>query len=149
MTRDMINSLLDKWIKILGLSDWRIQISYEDCEDKYSHMEIIRSQDYQQAKIIVPRWWLDEEAMPEEIRFVSSIHDENVFEESFVHELLHLFVTPLGVIVRVDLETFLHRDVHSQIEKAFNRAEERTVDNLAVALCRAFREKEINDEKTR
>jgi hypothetical protein len=141
MTKDRVDYFLNKWIQILGLSDWRIRVVYDYGDDHMNLMEIIRSQDYQQAKIIIPPWWFDEKEIPEGIFLMSNIWDENYFEEVLVHELLHIFITPMGVIIRTDLENFLHRDVHSQIVNAFSRAEERSVDNLAVALCKAFRGK--------
>jgi hypothetical protein len=142
MTKDRIEFFFNKWIKILGLSDWRIRLVYENSDDPGTYMEVYRSQNYQQAKLVVPPWWLGDDKVPEDIWFCPDITDENFFEETLVHELLHLFTTPMKNIVYFDLDGFLHRDVQVQIEKTFNRAEERSVDNLAVALCRAFREKE-------
>lgn len=142
MTKERIVFFLKKWVEILGLSDWQIKIVYEDCDDSGSYMEVYRSQDYQRAKLIIPPWWLGERDVPNDVWFFSNIHDEQNFEETLVHELLHLFTTAMKNIVSVDLEGFLHRDVHAQIEKAFTHAEERSVDNLAVALCKAFWEKE-------
>lgn len=140
MTKKNFCSLLELWKSRLGLSEWRIAVVYEDCDDESSYMEIIRSIDYHRAKLIIPRWVIGEEEPPKNLLIDPKTVDENFWEESLVHELLHLIVTPMSVVIRQDIEYQLHRDVHSLLEKTMIHAEERVVDNLAVALCKAFRE---------
>jgi len=135
-TKKEISSFLKKWTKILGLTDWRINIVYENCEDEKSYMEIVRSVDYKRAKLVIPWWAIGEEDPPKDLLIRP---DKNFWEESIVHELLHLVVTPMAVILRDDLEYQLHRDVFSLAEKSLRHAEERVVDNLSVSLCKAFK----------
>lgn len=138
-SKKQISLLLKKWTKILGLSEWRIIVEYRNCEDETSYMEIIRSVDYRRAKLIIPWWVIGQGDPPKDILMHPNKIDENFWEESIVHELLHLVVTPISVVIRDDLEYQLHRDVYSIIEKSMRHAEERVVDNLSVALCKAFR----------
>lgn len=140
MTKKKISLLLKKWTNILGLANWKINVVYEDCEDESSYMEIIRSIDYHRAKLIIPLWVIGEKNPPKDLIMGSNLN-ETFWEESLVHELLHLVVTPMSVVIRQDIEYQLHRDVFSLLEKTSMHAEERVVDNLSVALVRAFREK--------
>lgn len=141
MSKKEISLLLTKWTKILGLSDWRIVVVYEDCEDETSYMEVVRSTDYKRAKIVIPTWVIGEKDQPKDMLIPLDKVDETFLEESLVHELLHLVVTPITVVIRQDIEYQLHRDAFSLLEKTMSHAEERVVDNLSVALVRAFRER--------
>jgi hypothetical protein len=140
MTKKKISLLLKKWTDILGLEKWKINLVYEDCEDESSYMEIIRSIDYHRAKLIVPTWVIGKKEAPKDLIMGSNLN-ETFWEESLVHELLHLVVTPMSVVIRQDIAYQLHRDVFSLLEKTSMHAEERVVDNLSVALVKAFREK--------
>lgn len=139
MTKKDFSLLLKKWTNILGLTDWRINIVYQDCDDESSYMEIVRSIDYRRAKLVIPLWAIDEKDPPKDLLINPNNVHESFWEESLVHELLHLIVTPMSIIIREDIQYQLHRDVFSLLEKTSIHAEERVVDNLAVALCRAFR----------
>ena len=142
MTKKKISLLLKKWTDILGLEKWKINLVYEDCEDESSYMEITRSIDYHRAKLTIPTWVIGEKEAPKDLIMGSNL-SETFWEESLVHELLHLVVTPMSIVIRQDIEYQLHRDVYSLLEKTMMHAEERVVDNLAVALVRAFQNKEV------
>jgi hypothetical protein len=60
-----------------------------------------------------------------------------------VHELLYIVVTEIDVIVRNDIDTFLHRDVYTQVYNSYRHAEERMVDSLAIALVSTFKRIDI------
>lgn len=139
MTKTQFNLLLKKWTKILGLSSWKIIVVYENCEDESSYMEIRRSVDYQRARLIIPLWVIGERKPPTDTLIPVKDMTKDFWEESLVHELLHLVVTPMAVVTREDLEGFLHRDVMEMIDRSFRHAEERVVDSLSVSLCKAFR----------
>jgi hypothetical protein len=142
LTKNQLMFFLEKWKNILGLSNWRIIVVYENCEDSSSYMEIERSSNYQRAKLIVPHWFVGEGEIPSNILMKPELVDKSFYEEIIIHELLHLIVTPMSVIIRDDLDGYLHRDVFGQIQKSFTHAEERVVDNLAVALRKAFQTKQ-------
>lgn len=141
ITKRKFSLLLKKWTKILGLTNWKINVVYEDCDDESSYMEITRSIDYHRAKLIIPLWAIGEKDPPKDLLMHPEKIDETFWEESLVHELLHLVVTPMSVVIRQDIEYQLHRDVYSLLEKTMMHAEERVVDNLSVALVRAFQNK--------
>lgn len=142
MTKRKFSLLLKKWTNILGLTNWKINVVYGDCYDESSYMEIIRSIDYHRAKLIIPLWAIGKQDPPKDLLLSPNYINETFWEESLVHELLHLVVTPMSVIIRQDIEYQLHRDVYSLLERTSMHAEERVVDNLSVALCKAFRNKE-------
>lgn len=142
MIKEDFSLLLKKWVDILGLTDWRINVVYQDCDDELSYMEIARSIDYRRAKLIIPLWVIGEKDSPKDLLIDPNNVHESFWEESLVHELLHLVVSPISIVIRQDIEYQLHRDVFSLLEKTSIHAEERVVDNLAVALCRAFRNKD-------
>lgn len=142
MTKKEISLLLTKWTKILGLTEWKILVVYQDCEDELSYMEITRSIDYRRAKLIIPWWVIGEKDPPRDLLIDPNRVDKDFWEQTLVHELLHLIVTPITIVIRQDIEYQLHRDVFSLLEKTMLHAEERVVDNLSVALCKAFRNKE-------
>ena len=138
MTIQRLTELVDLWKVRLGLGNWRIILTIGELEDETSLMEIRRSTDHDRARIFIPTWMIDDnEPLPDIIDVRASLTDE-VIEVSLVHELLHLNTRDMRVVVGNDIETFLHRDVHTQVENAFRRAEEHMVDRLAVALVRAF-----------
>lgn len=142
ITKNQLDLWLKKWVKILGLQNYLIIVLYEDCDDKYSYMEITRSRnEYQRAKLVVPKWLIGESKVPDDLLITPNMVDKYFWEESLVHELLHVCVNPMTLVVRNDLDGYLHHDVFNQVEKAFIRAEEKVVDNLAVALCKAYRDK--------
>lgn len=142
MTKEKFATLLEKWKPILGLSDWFILIVYGKCDNINSYMQVQRMTDYKRAKITIPPWLIGEGDIPAKILLKPHEVDENFWEQSLVHELLHIVVVPMSVIIKDDLDGYFHRDVYDQVEKAFDHAEERVVDDLAVALCKAFREKD-------
>lgn len=141
MIKGDFSLLLEKWTEILGLSDWRIVVVYEDCDDETSYMEIVRSVDYRRAKLVIPLWAISKKDPPKDLILDPKNVNESFWEESLVHELLHLVVTPMSVVIRQDIEYQLHRDVFSLLEKTLCHAEERVVDNLSVALVKAFKER--------
>lgn len=132
--------LVNLWKRRLGLDNWRIVVLFEECEDKSAYMEVFRLSDYQRAKIIVPPWMISEGPIPDEVTIKPDEISEHFLQESLVHEMLHIVVTPMRVIMHEDLDTFLHRDVWTQIDNSFRHAEERVVDNLAVSLVRSYYE---------
>jgi hypothetical protein len=139
MTETECRKLLTVWKKRLGLIDWRIILSIKNGEDESSYMEIIRSVEYKRAELIVPPWMFGIGNPPDNVIFSPNKQWKTFFEECLVHELLHVIVNEMSVIVRNDLSSFLHRDVHTLVCYTYNHAEERMVDNLAIALVRSFR----------
>lgn len=136
MTEKKLRQLLNVWKTRLGLDHYKINLVFGRCEDEYSYMEVQRSINYQRAKITVQPWMLGQGDPPKDL--LQEINDEMI-EESLVHELLHICTRDLTAIVRNDLDGMVHRDVYSMFENATCRADERVVDSLAVALCQAFR----------
>lgn len=138
MTKTELYHLFKLWQHRLGLDMWHIDVLVAPCEDPEAYMEVERSTDYQRARITVNPWMLGEGTVPKVA--LLPLTDETV-EESIVHELLHILTRDFVIIVKYDLDEMLHRDVHKVFETTMTRTDERFVDGLAVALCRAFRER--------
>ncbi len=138
MTETQLRKLLNVWKKRLGLADWHIILSIEACDDEYSYMEVNRSIEYKRSELIVQPWLLGIGKPPKDILIKLDKQWPTFIEETLVHELLHLLVTGMSIIVKDDIDGFLHRDVYAQVWKSFHHAEERMVDDLAVSLVRAF-----------
>lgn len=134
MTEAELHALFDYWRDALGLESWRLALVKGGCDDD-AYMQVERSNTYERATIRWQPWLLGEGDVPAPLDFGVPIEDADV-EISLVHELLHLQTRDMARVVRGDLDGFLHRDVYSQVENAFNRAEEQAVDRMAVALVR-------------
>lgn len=133
MTEAELHALFDYWREALGLDRWQLELEPGGC-DADSYMECDRSVLYERGRVRYQPWLLGEGDVPEELNYVPI--DDAFIEASLVHELLHLQTRDMTRVVYGDLDGFLHRDVHSQLEKAFGRAEEQCVDRLAGALVR-------------
>lgn len=129
-----LHALFDYWRDALGLEHWQLKLVKGGC-DTDSYMEVDRSLIYERGTVKYQPWLLGEGDVPEDLDYYVTIDDEFI-EASLIHELLHLHTRDMSSVVKHDLDGFLHRDVHSQVENAFSRAEEQCVDRLSVALAR-------------
>lgn len=132
-------ALLPVWQRRLGLADWRIVMVLGGCEDETAYMEVQHSTDYERAVVHVNSWLVGQGQVPTDVLMRDALTDDFI-ESSLVHELLHLHTRNLRVIIRDDLFGIVARDVHDQLKSAMSRADEQTVDRLAEALTKAFRE---------
>lgn len=135
MNDDQLRKMLISWKQRLGLSSYRIRLEQGGVEDDDSYMEVHRATDYKRAVVHYQPWLVGIGKVPEGM--LLRVTDEMV-EESLVHELLHIVFTPVVTPFRVDLDGYLHRDVHDLLVKMLGHAEERVVDDLATALVAAF-----------
>lgn len=136
MTEKRLRELCSLWQERLGLDRWRLELRVEACDDVGSYMECERSIAHDRANITVAPWLLGRGEVPDCV-LIRKVTDD-LIEATLVHELLHCVVADMTAVVRDDLAGFLHRDVHAQVENAFGRAEEHTVDRLAEALVRSW-----------
>lgn len=146
MTEAQLRDLLTEWAQRLGLDRWHLKLVIGGTDEATSYMETHRSGYYERGIIYVAPWLLGDGEVPDNV--MEREPDDRFIEASLVHELLHLHIRDLRAVVRDDLDGQVHRDVHVQIEKAAERAEEQCVDRLAVALVRA-RHREPKPEQTK
>lgn len=138
MTEKQLREKLEVWKKRLGLQEWWVVLEIGGVSDKTSYMEVQRSPHYRRGKISVSPWLLGLSGTPEDVMIQGDNLTDKFIEECLVHELLHLHTRTMAAVVRDDLENQLHRDVYYQVGQAHDRAEEQCVDELAIALVRAF-----------
>jgi hypothetical protein len=136
MTETGLALLLDLWKKRLGLESWIIEMKVGEIDEPGSYMEVDKSTQYERAVLYVAPFTLGAGDVPKEALAIP-ITDEFV-EASLVHELLHLVLRDVTIIVRQDLDGSLHPYALEQVQNAAMRAEERVVDKLAVALVRSL-----------
>lgn len=110
--------ILRVWQKRLNLEHWDIVLDWS------AHSEglaaIWRADDYDNATVRMGEDW--EKRPRREINI------------SIVHELLHVHMRDLDLIVTDKLDGFLHRDVESVLVDQFKHHREGTVDRLAKAI---------------
>lgn len=139
MTFEQLESLLDIWKVRLGLDNWRIVMMLGNVTDKTCYMEVDHSTYYERAVIHVNPWFVGIGPIPEEVLMREAITDDFI-ESSLVHELLHLHTRNLRIIVTEDLADVLSLDTYRQVSVFMKRADEQTVDRIAEALVKAFKE---------
>lgn len=137
VTPKQLERMLRSWQPRLGLERWEIRLVVRAASEESCYMEVERSIYYERAELVVQPWLVGRGEPPEAALFTEV--DEAFIEASLVHELLHLVLRDLAMVIRDDLDGFLHRDVHAQLHNGFRRAEEQAVDRLACALVQAWR----------
>lgn len=140
MTKDGIVDLLEKWQARLNMEHWRIAVVVKEevlTANKPVFMKMCRSEFYERGTLEVSVYALDPVNLPDSIERdlfqTSAVTHEEYVEESVVHELLHLQLrdlTEAADLVRDQLAPHV-ADVW---DAAWRRAEEATVERMAVAL---------------
>ncbi len=139
MNFNELEVLLKVWKSRLGLDTWRIKLIFGGVQDETSYMEVEHSIYYERAVINVSPWFVGQGEIPEDALMRDAITDDFV-EASLVHELLHLHTRNIKSILKHDVKDLVNRDLYEQLMNAMERHEEQTVDRLAEALVRAFKE---------
>jgi hypothetical protein len=134
MTEQEIRDCVSEWQARLGLDQWLLEVRFEEPENETAAMECHRSNQYEQAALIIKPDLVEWEK-PED--WFGPALDSFFLEKSIVHELLHCHTRDIRYVEDM-YEEQLHRDVQSVVEAAYVRAEEQMVDRLAVALVRAW-----------
>ena len=137
MTEQEIRGLFTAWQARLGLAEWIIRVDFEAFDPPTSTMQIHRSANYNRATIKVNEWVMS--GVPPETwdgHVKGEVADLDV-EEAVVHELLHAAIGPLWIGVNL-LRDESHRDAHDVTAHIYDKTEERIIDQLAVALVKAW-----------
>lgn len=137
MTEQRIRDLFATWQERLGLAEWIIRIDFEAFDPPTSIMQIHRSSNYNRATIKVNEW-VTSGVPPETWSGYArgEVTDLDV-EEAVVHELLHAAIGPLWIGLNL-LRGESHRDAHDVAVNTYDRTEENIIDQLAVALVKAW-----------
>ena len=139
MTEDDISRLVEVWQHRLGLSMWDIKVTF--VEQTENNAVCHRSTMFERATIEIGAHLLtddgqlsDEETLP-----IPTGEDRPLFVgKCVVHEMLHCVFRDLRDGAVDSLDDLLLRDVFRLYESRYVRAEEQTIDRLAVVLVEAF-----------
>jgi hypothetical protein len=142
VTEQEIRGLFTAWQARLGLAEWIIRVDFEAFDPPTSTMQIHRSHNYNRATIKVNEWVTS--GIPPETwegqtwdgHAKGEVTDLDV-EEAVVHELLHAAIGPLWIGLNL-LRGESHRDAHDVAVNTYDRTEENIIDQLAVALVKAW-----------
>lgn len=139
----MIRCWVAKWQTRLGVDDWLVILKFENGvtvgdDDKRVFARIHRSQYYEQATMTIDIGVTDPSTLPESIDrdlLEDPIHALLYAESQVVHELLHLVLR--DVMEASDMvRDHVSGPIAAMWDEAFRRAEEATVDRLAIKLVR-------------
>lgn len=130
-------ALVRTWQTRLGLDHWDIEVVVAPLDGDMA--TIRRATFYDRARLTVAPWVLGIGETPDECLSVREPAALGV-AAIIAHELLHLVTAPLQDIVDGDLEGEINARVHGVLCNLHHRAEEQTIDRLAVALTRAWPE---------
>lgn len=138
--RTHIQELVDKWQARLNMEHWRIAVVLKEDVEHHGRkvfMAMRRSEFYDRGTLEISACALEARLLPDciekDLYETSAVTHEEFLEESIVHELLHLQFRDLmetGDLIREQLAPHV-ADVW---DGAWRRAEEATVERMAIAL---------------
>lgn len=144
MTEKQIRQLVAKWKPRLGLDDWYIAVLFEEdvkVDGRRALMSMHRSTYYKRGTVHVDRssmqQWSLKDCIEGDLLADEQVSFEDFMEQAIVHELLHLAFRDMmqaGDLVTEDI----HPSSRNVWAEAWNRAEESTVENLAIALVKSW-----------
>lgn len=115
MKKPEIEQTVRAWQTRLGLDGWTIAIAFAEIPDN-SYSQIAPEDDYDRATLTIS---------PSHINWTQPFANQTI-----VHELLHLLVRDIDVMVE-DAREQLHPQASAQIEKRYEHEIEGLVDRLA------------------
>lgn len=118
LSEERIGELVRIWAARLGLSEWRIAVSFDDGEDEDCYAETKPSAHYEIAEIVFHR------------ARMAKLENKRQIEETVVHELLHCSHRDVESIVDL-LDGQLHRDVETVVTESFRHHVETFIDRTA------------------
>ena len=141
--RSLAESLVATWRPRLDLLDWRIAVSVTADVERPRGAETKCGWHTKQALIRVPPDYA-ERAHGEYGEALPGRSDEDILEESIVHELLHLVGYPLTDGFEKELEWLVGREgqggiVGAPLQTAWSNYQEWWINHLARVLLRAER----------
>lgn len=116
MTRAQAERIIRVWQERLGLERWSVEVLWDEPAPEGDNARTWRSDWYENARVYFNAEWPS--------------WDRERFEQTAVHELLHLLHRGVDETWR-DLENQLHRDAWSMADARYMQEMEGFIDRLA------------------